>query len=60
MRRNTPSYDPLREYIESVPLVDTHDHTTVLVSNYTDPMRVSIGDGRFRVILSTVTSEAVR
>jgi uncharacterized protein len=48
MRRSIPSYDPLREYIESVPLVDTHDHTTVLGPNCTDPMRMVIGDGYFR------------
>ena len=39
MRSNARSYDNLRAYLETVPLIDCHDHAGALGAKPTDPIR---------------------
>jgi uncharacterized protein len=43
MRNNSKRFHDFREYLETVRLVDTHDHTWVCGPRYTDPMQVVLG-----------------
>ena len=42
MNGNAKCYDKLRDYLETVPLVDCHDHSTTCGPKYTDPISVVI------------------
>jgi len=46
MKGSAACYDELREYLETVPLVDTHDHTWACGPKYVDPMEV-VASGYF-------------
>ena len=41
MKGNAKCYDKLREYLETVPLVDCHDHTISCGPKYADPINIS-------------------
>lgn len=43
MKSTARCYDKLRSYLETVPLIDTHDHTGDVVEEYTDPIAVVCG-----------------
>ena len=57
MKSNAKSYDKLREYLETVPLVDCHDHTTTCGPKYTDPISVIVS-GYFDSDLQSASSDA--
>lgn len=40
MRSRAVCFDQLRAYVETVPLVDCHDHSDVCAPKYTDPLQV--------------------
>ncbi len=56
MRSNAKCYDDLRSYLETVPLIDTHDHTGETVQEYADPIAVVCG-GYFSHDLMSASSE---
>jgi len=56
MRSNAKSYDELRQYLETVPLVDTHDHSPACGPVYTDPIRHIAGGLYFDSDLLSVLS----
>jgi len=43
MKGSAKCYDALREYFETVPLVDCHDHTTESAPKYEDPISALVG-----------------
>lgn len=56
MRSSAKCYDDLRSYIESVPLIDCHDHTMETLTSYADPIAVVCG-GYFDHDLMSASSE---
>jgi len=42
MRPKSRTFDELLDYCKSVPVVDTHDHTSILGPRYTDPIQVVV------------------
>ncbi len=40
MRSAAACYDELRDYLETVPLIDCHDHTKKLEPRYVDPAQI--------------------
>ncbi len=44
MKSPAKSYEPLRQYIETIPLVDCHDHTGQAGPKYTDPVHALISN----------------
>jgi hypothetical protein len=56
MKGTAKSYPALREYIESVPLVDCHDHTTASGPKYVDPIHVIV-NGYVRSDLLSASSD---
>jgi len=57
MKGNAKRYDKLREYLETVPLVDCHDHTSTCGPKYTDPISV-IASGYFISDLHSASSDS--
>jgi uncharacterized protein len=57
MKTNTKHYDKLREYLETVPLVDCHDHTIACEPKYTDPISV-VASGYFASDLQSASSNS--
>jgi len=57
MKSNAKCFDKLREYLETVPLIDCHDHTPQCWPNYADPIAVVTG-GYFSHDLICASSEA--
>lgn len=57
MRGSAKCYDQLREYVETVPLVDCHDHTAVCGPKYADPIAVVVS-GYFVSDLHSASSDA--
>jgi len=55
MRGTAKCYETLRMYIETVPLVDCHDHTAVCGPKYTDPIQVVV-NGYFPSDLESASS----
>lgn len=49
MKTNAKCYENLRQYIETVPLIDCHDHSIGCSVKYTDPIAVVAGDGAYFV-----------
>ena len=43
MRSNVKCYEDLRQYIETLPLIDCHDHTLECGPKYTDAISVVTG-----------------
>ena len=56
MRSDAKYYDKLREYLETLPLVDCHDHTKDCGPNYADPVSVIIA-GYFSSDLHSASSD---
>ena len=57
MRSNAKCYDELRDYIETVPLVDCHDHTVSCGPKYLDPISV-VASGYFISDLHSASSDS--
>ena len=57
MKGNAKCYDKLREYLETVPLVDCHDHTTSCGPKYADPISV-VASGYFVSDLHSASSDS--
>ena len=57
MKGNAKHYDKLREYLETVPLVDCHDHTTTCGPKYADPISVVVS-GYFISDLQSASSDS--
>ncbi len=57
MRGNSRSYDELRAYCESVPVVDCHDHSGTCEPKYEDPIQVVIA-GYFHSDIHAASSDA--
>jgi len=57
MKTNTKSYGQLREYLETVPLVDCHDHTVECGPKYADAINV-VASGYFCSDLHSASSDA--
>ena len=57
MRSNARCYDDLRAYLETVPLIDCHDHSAEMGPKTTDPIKAVI-DGYMLSDLASATSEA--
>jgi len=57
MRGKAKCYDALRDYCESVPLVDCHDHSTECGPKYTDPI-LALMPGYFRSDILSASSDA--
>lgn len=57
MRSNAKCYDDLRSYIETVPLVDCHDHSSTMGPKSTDPIK-AVFDWYMMSDLASASSEA--
>lgn len=57
MKGNADCYNKLLEYLETVPLVDCHDHTSTCGPKYTDPINVVV-NGYFGSDLQSASSDA--
>ena len=57
MKATVKCYDKLHEYIETVPLVDCHDHTAICGPKYTDPISV-VASGYFVSDLQSASSDS--
>ena len=57
MKSNAKHYTKLREYLETIPLFDCHDHTTACGPKYTDPISV-IASGYFVSDLHSASSDS--
>ena len=57
MKGTATHYEPLREYCQTVPLVDCHDHSGECGPRYTDPIEVVIG-GYFRSDILSASGDA--
>ena len=56
MRNNSKHYDVLREYCETIAIIDTHDHTSVCGPKYVDPIQVIVS-GYFNGELHKASSD---
>jgi uncharacterized protein len=56
MKGTARCYPQLREYVETIPLVDCHDHTTSSGPKYIDPIHVVVS-GYFRSDLLSASSD---
>ncbi|NOZ74177.1 MAG: amidohydrolase family protein [FCB group bacterium] len=56
MKGQAKCYEELREYCETVPLVDCHDHSVNLEPKYKDPI-LALKSGYFNSDIHSVTSE---
>lgn len=56
MKSNAKCYDELKEYIDSIPLIDCHDHTDICFPKYEDPIQVIIS-GYFLSDIISASSE---
>ena len=56
MKSNAKCYDKLREYLETLPLVDCHDHTMTCGPKYIDPISVIV-NGYFVSDLHSASSD---
>ena len=56
MKGTAKCYEKLREYVETISIVDCHDHTTFCEPKYTDPTEVVIG-GYFESDLHSASSD---
>ena len=57
MRSTAPCFDELRAYIEDVPLVDCHDHSSACSPKHTDPLWAVV-TGYFGSDIQSASSEA--
>jgi hypothetical protein len=57
MRSRAESYKELREYCETVPIVDCHDHSTECGPTYADPIQVVMA-GYFQSDIHSASSDA--
>ena len=57
MKSNARCFEELRQYIETVPLVDCHDHTGTCGPKYADPIQVVVS-GYFPSDVQSATSDA--
>jgi uncharacterized protein len=57
MRSTAACYDELRAYVETVPLVDCHDHSGRMEPKYRDPIHV-VANGYFLSDLHSASSDA--
>jgi uncharacterized protein len=55
MKGSAASYDELRDYVETVPLVDCHDHSITCGPAYKDPIHVMV-QGYFRSDIESASS----
>ena len=62
MKSDAKCYDKLREYLETVPLVDCHDHSPACVPKYVDPIQVVAGEGGYFIsdLISASSEEDVQ
>jgi uncharacterized protein len=56
MRGTAKSFETLRQYAETLPIIDCHDHTNVAGPRYTDPVQVVLG-GYFYQDVAKLSSE---
>lgn len=56
MKSHAKCYEPLRDYLETVPLVDCHDHTEKCTNQYADPISVVVG-GYFHSDILSASSD---
>lgn len=59
MKSLTSCYPELREHIESIPIIDCHDHSGEERTRYTDPI-VALTSGYFHDDIASASSEAER
>ena len=57
MRGTAKSYEDLRTYLDTVPIVDCHDHSVECGPAYDDPIQVVIG-GYFHSDIQSASSDA--
>ena len=60
MKSQARCYSEVREYCDTLPIVDCHDHSVMLGPKYTDPIQVVIGEYLFTDMESALPEADVR